>query len=127
MKVAKTADWRDGIAFDVPMSVAELVPGEPTRCFVCGSDSQPRERSELWAVKHRHPHHHDGYVRFYCREHVPAAPRPVVTAPVAAPRARRPAAARSAPAVERTRPMCPNCFIEVSAAGLCGVCGETIG
>ena len=139
MKVAKTADWRDGVPFDTPVIAAEVAPGEPTRCFVCGTDSEPRDRTELWAVKHEHPHHHDGYVRFYCAEHTPEIQRPVASPlPVLKGSARRapvrPAgSSERAPAVRRTpvtdekpRAMCPNCFIEVSALGLCGVCGETV-
>ena len=139
MKVAKTADWRDGVPFDTPVIAAEVAPGEPTRCFVCGTDSEPRDRSEVWAVKHEHPHHHDGFVRFYCAEHTPKIERPVAPiAPLSKASARRPAArpagsserqqpARRPSAVdEKPRAMCPNCFIEVSALGLCGVCGETV-
>ena len=128
MKVATTSDWRDGIPFGVPVVVADVIPGEPTRCSVCGGDSELRSRSDLWAFKHRHPHHHDGYVRFYCREHLPKVERreaPVAThRPGRAPRGERaPATPRSAPVAERQRAMCPNCFIEVAAAGVCGVCG----
>ena len=38
------------------------------------------------------------------------------------PPARRP----SAVADDKPRAMCPDCFIEVSALGLCGVCGQTV-
>jgi hypothetical protein len=134
MKIATGSDWRDGIPFETPVVVSEVVPGEPTRCAVCGVDSAPRPRTELWAFKHRHPKNHDGYVRFYCREHVPAAkrPEPVLemrrapsrsTPTRSAPRASsssRPAAS------DVVRAMCPNCFVEVSATGLCGICGEQI-
>src|SRR5687767_11019432 len=101
------------------MIVADLVPGDPARCSVCG-DLRPR--TELWALKQRHPHHHDGYVRFYCREHLPMVERreaPVAAKrPGRAPRGERaPSTRRSAPVVEKQRAMCPNCFIEVSAAG----------
>ena len=141
MKVAKTADWRDGVPFDMPVIAAEVAPGEPTRCFVCGTDSEPLDRTELWAVKHEHPHHHDGYVRFYCAEHTPKVVQSVAPVlPAAKASARRPAAARHAGSSDRQPParrpssvvdeqpraMCPNCFIEVSALGLCGVCGETV-
>lgn len=126
MKVAKTPDWRDDIAFGIPVLVADVVPGEPTRCAICGSDSAPRSRSELWAVKHPHPHHHDGYVRFYCGEHVPR-PAPAAAAPVrtTAPARgeRRLPARRSAASVDKVRAMCPNCFLEISATGECGNCG----
>lgn len=123
MKVAAAADWRSSIPFETAVPVADLVPGEPTRCATCGPDSAPRERTELWAFKHRHPNHHDGYVRFYCREHVPVVRRAQ-------------AAERRAPRAERTprrpaqsdvvRAMCPNCFVEVSAAGECGMCGTRV-
>lgn len=124
MKFAGTSDWRDAIAFDTPMIVADLVPGDPARCSACG---ELRDRSELWALKQRHPHHHDGYVRFYCREHVPKIQRreepPAQGRRPAARGERAPAARRSTPVAEKQRAMCPNCFIEVSAAGVCGVCG----
>ena len=133
MKVAKTADWRDAVPFGTPVLVADVIPGEPTRCSVCGADSEPRSRDELWAFKHQHPHHHDGYVQFYCGEHVPK----VEVAPVAAPPAvrskrapatrsdRTPAVRRPTPNMDRVRAMCPDCFIEVSAKGVCGNCGRT--
>ena len=126
MKVAKTADWRDDVPFDTPRIVAEVAPGAPTRCAVCGADSEPRNRTELWAVKLRHPHHHDGYVRFYCEQHVPAV-RAVEPARVERARsAPRPAARRAPAQSDRVRAMCPNCFIEVSATGVCGVCGTAV-
>lgn len=132
MRVVSGSDWRDGLPFDTAMLVADVVPGDSTRCVVCGVDSEPRPRTELWAVKHRHPKHHDGYVRFYCHEHVPRIERP---APVA--EARRPATRPRTPAAPRastarptsfdvTRAMCPNCFVEVSATGVCGICGEQV-
>jgi hypothetical protein len=133
MKVAKTSDWRDAIPFDTPRIVADLVPGEPTRCSVCGNSSSPRDRAELWAVKHRHPHHHDGYVRFYCSEHVPRV-APVVSraaparkaAPRRAPAENRVPPRRAPAATDVVRAMCPDCFIEVSAAGVCGNCGRQV-
>ena len=122
MKFAGTSDWRDAIAFDTPMIVADLVPGDPARCSTCG---QLRPRTELWALKQRHPHHHDGYVRFFCREHLPKVEPPVPPAETrrSSARAGRAPAARRTPVAEKQRAMCPNCFIEVSAAGVCGVCG----
>ena len=74
MKIVASSDWRDAIPFDTLVLVADVVPGEPTRCFTCGADSEPRERTELWAYKHRHPKNHDGYVRFYCAEHRVGSP-----------------------------------------------------
>lgn len=124
MKVATTSDWRDGIPFGVPVVVADVIPGEPTRCSVCGGDSELRSRSDLWAFKHRHPHHHDGYVRFYCREHVPPTAPAATQTPVRAERART--ARRSAPTIEKPRALCPECFVEVPATGICGVCGTKV-
>ncbi len=99
MKVTATSDWRETIAFETPMIVAEIVPGDPTRCSVCGGDSELRPRTELWAVKHRHPNHHAGYVRFYCQAHLPVIQRPappVETRRTAA-RAERATAVRRSP------------------------------
>lgn len=130
MKVVSSADWRRSIPFDSPMVVADLVPGEATRCFTCGLESQPRPRTELWAYKHRHPIHHDGYVRFYCSVHVPVVTE---SAPVAANSVRAGRAApreravpvRRAPSIdEKPRAMCTDCFVEVSATGVCGMCGK---
>ena len=125
MKVTSTSDWRTSIPFETAVLVADLVPGEPTRCATCGPESEPRERDELWAFKHRHPNHHDGYVRFYCREHVPVVQRREPAAPITASRGeripRRPAAS------DTVRAMCPNCYVEISAKGLCGICGTQVG
>ncbi len=130
MRVAGTSDWRDAIPFDTPMIVADLVPGEPAHCSICGVGSAPRPRTELWALKQRHPHHHDGYVRFYCSEHLPAIKKTVpATDPRrgrGAPRGERAPAARRIPAAEKPRALCPNCFIEVPSSGVCGVCGEKV-
>lgn len=129
MRVTDSSDWRGGIPYDTPMLVADLVPGEPTRCAECGSDSALLDRSELWAVKHRHPNNHSGYVRFYCRQHVPQIKRP---APIAEARAvrraptRRSPAPRSPAAAEQPRAMCPDCFVEVSTAGTCPMCGNAV-
>lgn len=129
MKVSASSDWRDGIPFESPVLVADVLPGDATRCSVCGGDSALRPRTELWAIKHRHPRHHDGYVRFYCLEHRPAVQR-IEAAPTrerpAARSARRPAAARSAPLAEKPRALCPDCFVEIPATGVCGMCGRTV-
>ena len=71
-------------------------------------------------------------MRFYCIEHKPA-PAPVAGLRRAAPDAPRPRATARPPSGarrrvrsthdDRVRAMCPNCFIEVSATGECGVCG----
>ncbi len=129
MKIVAASDWRDGIPFETPMIVADISPGEPVRCTVCGTDSALRPRTELWAYKHRHPKNHDGFVRFYCAEHVPAAP--VVAAPpvperVAPRRERRPSTSRAAAVEEKPRMLCPDCFIEVAASGICGMCGNLV-
>ncbi len=135
MRIVQSSDWRDGIPFDAPTRASEAAPGEPTRCFACGPASAPREREDLWAVKHRHPTQHGGYVRFYCSAHAPA-PAPAPTAPAPG-RARAPRAARTAPARREAparrpadpdvvRAMCPDCFVEVSATGTCGMCGRQV-
>ena len=138
MKIVASSDWRDGLPFDKPVRVADVAEGEPARCFSCGADSAPLDRTELWAVKHRHPKNHSGYVRFYCSAHVPASR--AATAPTttparrgAAPRAqrrptpeRRPAPRRVSAAEPIVRAKCPDCFIEVSATGECGMCGQRV-
>lgn len=138
MKVAPAADWREELPFETPFVLADVVPGEDARCFTCGPDSDPHPRTEMWAYKHQHPNHHHGFVRLYCAEHVPAAV--VVTAPASAPavraravRAPKPPAprpertpARRSHADDKVRAMCPDCFTEVSARGVCGNCGNTI-
>lgn len=137
MRIVEGADWRDELGFDRPVRVADIAPGDPARCAGCPSDAAPHAREELWAVKHRHPTRHGGYVRFYCDAHRPAPPQPVAApaAPKRAPARRtRPAAEPSrAPARARTaasdvpRAVCPNCFVEVPASGVCGMCGERVG
>jgi len=128
MKIVASSDWRDSVPFENPVLVADVVPGEPTRCFACGADSELLPRTELWAFKHRHPKNHDGYVRFYCAYHVPAAVLPPAPATPRAKTAARPAPERRAakPVIpERQRAICPNCFVEASATGECGMCGWT--
>ncbi|WP_405373796.1 MULTISPECIES: glucose-6-phosphate dehydrogenase [unclassified Microbacterium] len=138
MKITRTSDWRDALPFEVPLSAAETVPGEATRCVSCPADAQPYDRADLWVVKHRHPNNHAGFVRYYCAEHTPK------TAPPPAPSAARPDKPRAtarAPKVapERTtlpkrpgasfdvfRAMCPDCFVEISATGECGMCGKQV-
>lgn len=134
MKVAASADWRSSLPFDTPFLVADLSPGEPARCVGCGPDAPPVPRTELWAVKQRHPKNHDGFVRFWCAAHTPRPAPPPAPAPVAA-RARRAASsagsntapARRAPVDTTPRAMCPDCFVEVSATGDCGICGYSAG
>lgn len=135
MRVVSSNDWRSRLPFDTPVVLAELIPGEPARCVMCSFDTEPFPREALWAVKQHHPKHHDGHVRFFCVDHKPERSRQIVPEPLAAP-TRAPRAART-PAAERTsiprrpvqemeitRAVCPNCFVEVSATGVCGVCGE---
>ncbi|MFT4230063.1 MAG: glucose-6-phosphate dehydrogenase, partial [Microbacterium sp.] len=76
MRVVAASDWRDDIPFETPIVLADAIPGEPARCSTCGGSSDPLPRTELWAVKHRHPKNHDGFVRFYCAEHRPAVKAP---------------------------------------------------
>ncbi|WP_396655534.1 glucose-6-phosphate dehydrogenase [Microbacterium sp.] len=124
MRVVAASDWRDGIAFETPYILAEVLPGDPARCAGCGPDAQPLPRTELWAYKHRHPKNHDGFVRFYCAAHVPAAKRPSA-APAAKPV--RHSAPRRAAVPEKAPVLCPECFVEVPATGVCGICGATVG
>ncbi|MFV0320748.1 MAG: glucose-6-phosphate dehydrogenase [Microbacterium sp.] len=125
MRVVAASDWRDGLAFETPFILAEVLPGDPARCVACGADAEPLPRPELWAYKHRHPKNHDGFVRFYCAAHVPAAKR---AAPAASrgPAPRRAAPKRTPAAPERPAPLCPDCFVEVPGTGVCGMCGATV-
>ena len=130
MRVAASSDWRDGIPFETPLIVADVLPGDDARCSVCGGESPVRPRTELWVIKHRHPRHHDGYVRFYCLEHRPVV-APIESAvararPAAARGARRPSTPRSPAAAEKPRALCPDCFVEVPPTGVCGMCGRTV-
>lgn len=138
MKITRSADWRDALTFDVPLRAADVAPGEPARCAACPADIDAHERSELWAVKHRHPTNPAGFVRFYCAAHTPAAPAAPAMAAASRPAgrargARRESAPRResvparAPQMEITRATCPDCFVEVSATGDCGVCGQRVG
>ncbi len=132
MKVVASSDWRDALPFETPMLVAEVAPGDPTRCATCGSLSEPLPRDQLWAVKHRHPNNHAGFVRFYCADHTPEPARPRTVAPAPAARKAPPRERRSTPAsraeaaADRPRAVCPDCFIEVSATGRCGMCGNPV-
>lgn len=133
MQIRTSSDWRDALPFETPVLASEAMPGEASRCARCPADEPLKERTELWAVKHRHPNNHAGFVRLYCLEHRPAvAPLPPVSAPPAA-RARKSTAPR-APRTSRPTPskpervaaVCPNCFVEVPTSGICGVCGESV-
>lgn len=129
MKIVAGSDWRDALAFDEPVVAADVSPGEPTRCFTCGPDSEPLPRTALWAVKHRHPKNHSGYVRFYCSRHAPRVARHDLVTRSERPTARaaRPPAPRRAAPVERERAICPDCFVEVPPTGVCGMCGQRVG
>ena len=133
MKVVASIDWRDDLAFESPVVVSEVSPGEATRCSVCGGDSEPLERTQLWAVKHQHPKHHGGHVRFYCKAHLPeiklppATPLPATRRSAGSSQRAVPATRRSTGAEERPRAVCPTCWVEVPSTGVRGVCGETIG
>lgn len=132
MRVTSGSDWRDGVPFDTPMALAGVAPGDPARCSVCGPGSAPVSRERLWVVKHRHPNDHGGFLRFYCDDHAPAAaaagaaqaPETVRAKRAAAPRLPRPP--RPAPAAEKPRAVCPDCFIEVPPTGVCGSCGALV-
>ncbi|GAA1637293.1 glucose-6-phosphate dehydrogenase [Microbacterium flavum] len=129
MKIRNSSDWRDALPFELPVAAAEAVPGEPTRCAGCGIDSEPWPREALWVVKHRHPTNPAGFVRYYCADHKPVAK---LAPPVSSPeRARRsaPSAPRrlAAPTVpERAVVLCPDCFVQVPATGVCGMCGQQV-
>lgn len=128
MKITNSSDWRDGLPFDIPVDAAEAVPGEPTRCVMCGPDSDPFPREALWAMKHRHPNNPAGFVRFYCADHRPKAKLAPPAAPAKVRRERvstpRRAAAPTIP--DRVAALCPDCFVEVPATGVCGMCGQQV-
>jgi hypothetical protein len=139
MRISSNADWRTSLAFDTPVLVADLLPGEPAHCSQCGPASAPRPRTELWAVKLRHPMHHEGDVRFYCAEHRPAVPPPAVStdrevsgarpgrrAPGQRTAERAPRSPARAVVEDRARAVCPDCFMEVAATGVCGNCGRAV-
>lgn len=136
MKIRTSSDWRDALPFELPVPAAEAAPGDPARCAGCGADAAPLPRTELWVVKHRHPNNHAGFVRLYCAEHRPKpAPAPVVeaaparrapTARAAAPREPRAPRAPKAVVPERPAVLCPDCFVQVPATGVCGMCGQRV-
>tara|TARA_R110002020_G_scaffold67871_6_gene178069 strand:- start:364 stop:792 length:429 start_codon:yes stop_codon:yes gene_type:complete len=131
VKITGSSDWREELPFDVPVLVADVVPGDPTRCSECGIDSAPHERDALWAVRRRNPKSHAGVVRFHCAAHLPPPPAPVESEEVVrlrrtAARAVRAAAPRRPTVPERVAPVCPTCFVEVPPTGVCGMCGERV-
>lgn len=128
MKITTSSDWRDSLPFETPLRAALAVPGEPVRCAGCPSAAAPRQREELWVVKHRHPNNHAGFVRFYCETHRPVAKAPAPRERSSAARERsssprKPAAPRIP---ERVAALCPDCFVEVPASGVCGMCGNRV-
>jgi len=133
MKITRSSDWRSAIPFETPMIAQTVMPGDPARCTTCGVGSVPLQRTELWAVKHRHPHDPAGTVRLYCAEHTPrVAPSPAGPSRAAGaaraprPRAERPARASARASVERPAAICPDCFVEVPPTGVCGMCGQPV-
>ena len=132
VQIRNSSDWRDALPFELPVPAAEAMPGEPTRCAGGGPDSEPWPREGLWIVKHRHPNNPAGFVRYYCADHKPTpklAPPPV-SAPERARRTRAAATPRkaAAPSIpERVAVLCPDCFVEVPASGVCGMCGQQVG
>lgn len=133
MKITSSHDWRAGLAFDSLVLAADVLPGEPTRCAGCPADAAKHPRTELWAVKKRHPNDPAGLVRLYCAAHVPRVERAPAVAPRSPARSRRASAprrepARRAPAApERPKALCPDCFVEVPSSGVCGMCGQKVG
>ncbi|MFT4220800.1 MAG: glucose-6-phosphate dehydrogenase [Microbacterium sp.] len=125
MRVVTASDWRDGLPFETPLILESVLPGEPARCSSCGGESAPLPRAELWAVKHRHPRHHDGFVRFYCAAHLPAVKPPEPAARKRASAPSRPRAPKRV-VVEKPSVFCPDCFVEVPATGVCGMCGQPV-
>jgi len=137
VKIRASDDWRATLAFETPIVAAEVLPGDPARCSGCPVGTPPFARTELWAVKHRHPKNHDGDVRFYCAAHVPVfeKPQPVAapatarsarSKPKSAPREAPERLQRRPPAVERPRAVCPTCFVEIPPTGVCGICGQAV-
>ena len=136
MQIRNSSDWRDALPFELPVAAAEAVPGDATRCAGCGVDSEPWPREALWVVKHRHPTNPAGFVRYYCAEHKPKTPPPPpasVANPgkprgtAVKPRVERATAPkRPAPSLDVVRAMCPDCFVQVPATGVCGMCGQQV-
>lgn len=133
MQIRNSSDWRDALPFELAIPAADAVPGDATRCAGCGADSEPWPREALWVVKHRHPNNPAGFVRYYCADHKPTPKlAPPVSAPERARRAARAAATSTprkaaAPIIpERVAVLCPDCFVEVPATGVCGMCGQKV-
>ncbi|SDQ06220.1 glucose-6-phosphate dehydrogenase [Microbacterium sp. cf332] len=133
MRIVDSADWRDRLTYETPYRVADVIPGDPARCAACPTAEPAQSRDRLWAVKHRHPTNHGGFVRFYCDAHVPERTQPTApavtrtaTATRRAPRATSTRTPKAPAPSDVVRAMCPDCFVEVSATGECGVCGIRI-
>lgn len=127
MQIRTSSDWREALPFDTPLLAAEAMPGDPARCAGCSVETPAFPRTELWAVKHRHPNNPAGFVRLYCLSHRPQ-PKPAFTAPAPTRRERAATARRLlAPTIpERPAVLCPDCFVEVPASGVCGMCGRQV-
>ncbi|MFT4136190.1 glucose-6-phosphate dehydrogenase [Microbacterium sp.] len=125
MRIRTSSDWREELPFDTPVPATDVAAGDPARCAGCPADAAPLPRARLWAVKHRHPHNPAGFVRFYCSAHAPrpAAPAPTARRPGSSPRLPR-APRPSVP--DRPAALCPDCFVEVPATGVCGMCGQRV-
>ena len=83
-------------------------------------------------MKHRHPNDPAGYVRFYCRPHLlevqqRATPADARTNRAPARTERRAPAQRTVASSDKVRAMCPDCYVEISATGVCGMCGRRVG
>lgn len=126
MRIRNSSDWRDALPFERPVEAAEAVPGEPTRCVGCGPDSEPWPREGLWVVKHRHPTNPAGFVRFYCAEHRPTPKLAPAPAPAKARRVSTPRKPAAPTIPQREAVMCTDCFVEVPASGVCGMCGQRV-
>lgn len=132
----------EDMEFERPYPLAEVNSDARAKCSRCGLSRVPRPVSELVAIKHRDAHHPAGLWKIYCPEHLPAVPVAGADAPVAsraraaasrAPRApREPKAAapkrasKPTPMVDRPPVICPRCFVQVPATGVCDGCGDRV-
>lgn len=133
VQIRNSSDWRDALPFEIAVAAEQAVPGDATRCSGCGPTSEPWPREALWVMKHRHPNNPAGFVRFYCADHKPAAKLAAAPAPTTRERARAARVASGTPRTvaaptipERPAVMCPDCFVQVPATGICGMCGTPV-
>lgn len=131
VQIRNSSDWRDSLPFELAVAASDAVPGDATRCAGCGPDSEPWPREALWIVKHRHPTNPAGFVRYYCADHKPVAKVAPASAaaPARPPRTRAASTPRKAAAPiipERPAVFCPDCFVQVPATGVCGMCGTQV-